>query len=147
MSTAGSCADAPARAAGRVTDAEVLAGLGVVGLGVACLLSPTGIEDGPVVCPFRLATGLPCPGCGLTRSWVYLVHGRLGDALLANPFGLVTVALVIGLVVAVVRAHATGRAGPRLDRLVRHPVARVVLTAWAVFAAVRLVLAVQGAPL
>lgn len=144
MSTAARCAEAgldprtpPHR---RLTDAEALAGLGVTALLVSCVLSPRGIEDGPVLCPFRLATGLPCPGCGLTRSWVYLTHGWWRESLLAHPFGALTAAFVVGLAVLVVRARLTGRVGPRLDDVVRRRLTRVVLLAWLGFAVVRLVL-------
>lgn len=34
----------------------------------------------PTVCPFNHATGLPCPGCGLTRAFVSIAHGHLVDA-------------------------------------------------------------------
>lgn len=29
------------------------------------------------LCPFRAATGLPCPGCGMTHAFVCLGHGNL----------------------------------------------------------------------
>ena len=32
---------------------------------------------GPVLCPLRFATGLDCPGCGLTRSFAATSHGHL----------------------------------------------------------------------
>ena len=41
----------------------------------------------PSVCPFFNATGLPCPGCGLTRSFVCLAHGHLFEALRWHPLG------------------------------------------------------------
>lgn len=41
----------------------------------------------PVVCVFRRLTGLSCLGCGLTRSFVLLVHGAWLDAFRANPVG------------------------------------------------------------
>lgn len=49
----------------------------------------------PSVCPFYNLTGLPCPGCGLTRAFVCLGHGRFGEALHWHPLGW----LVFGLFV------------------------------------------------
>ncbi len=106
------------------------------------MLSPAGIEDGPVLCPFRRVTGLPCPGCGLTRSWVYLAHGWWRESWLAHPFGAALLVVVLALGVVALRARVTQRPAPDLNRLVRHPATVVVLVAWAVFALVRMVLAV-----
>ncbi len=39
-------------------------------------------------CPFKYLTGVPCPGCGTTRSVISLVHGDLHRALFYNPLGL-----------------------------------------------------------
>ena len=36
-------------------------------------------------CPFRLFTGLLCPGCGGTRALHQLLHGRPAAALALNP--------------------------------------------------------------
>lgn len=41
----------------------------------------------PVLCTFRRLTTLPCPGCGLTRSFVLFAHGQLADAFRANFLG------------------------------------------------------------
>lgn len=38
------------------------------------------------LCPFALMTGLPCPGCGMTRAVVALVHGEWSVALGYHPF-------------------------------------------------------------
>jgi hypothetical protein len=35
--------------------------------------------------PFRLLTGLFCPGCGSLRALHHLLHGRVGQALDLNP--------------------------------------------------------------
>jgi hypothetical protein len=42
----------------------------------------------------RQLTGIPCPGCGLTRSLISIAHGRLGDAWRFNPAGLLFFAVV-----------------------------------------------------
>ena len=41
----------------------------------------------PSVCLFYHLTGLPCPGCGLTRSFVFLGHADWQDALRWHPLG------------------------------------------------------------
>jgi hypothetical protein len=48
-------------------------------------------------CPLRAITGVPCPFCGMTTSVESTVHLRLGDALAANPAGLVVVAAALWL--------------------------------------------------
>ena len=60
---------------------------GAAALGAACVFSPSGVESGPPLCPFAVMTGLPCPGCGLTRSWVAFMHGDVGSAFTFNAFG------------------------------------------------------------
>lgn len=52
---------------------------------------------GGVPCPFRLVTGLKCPGCGITTMILALGRGDVGAALAANPFLLVTLPLPVGL--------------------------------------------------
>lgn len=41
----------------------------------------------PVLCPSRVLAGIPCPGCGLTRSLVAAAHGELGRAFEFHLFG------------------------------------------------------------
>jgi len=38
----------------------------------------------PILCVFRRVTGIPCPGCGLTRSFAFFMHGDWMSALQAN---------------------------------------------------------------
>ena len=48
-------------------------------------------------CAFHQATGLWCPGCGLTRGVYQLLHGHLGAALSYNiftPFAIAAIAIV-----------------------------------------------------
>lgn len=48
----------------------------------------------PTICSLRRVVGMPCPGCGLTRSFISLAHGRIGAAWNYNPVGLLLFALV-----------------------------------------------------
>ncbi|GAB24176.1 MAG TPA: DUF2752 domain-containing protein [Gordonia polyisoprenivorans] len=126
----------------RLAASEIAAVVGVAGVGVACALSPAGIEHGPILCPFRLVTGLPCPGCGLTRSWVYGVHGDWSQSFAAHPFGLPMIAAIVALAITVVIARVTRRRPPRLERLLWNPVAKVVVAAWLIFSVVRILLVI-----
>lgn len=113
---AGSC---PARYAGRVTvearsdlrlsstgalGAAVVGLAGAAAVGAACVFTPSGIDAGPGICPFAMMTGLPCPGCGLTRSWVAFMHGDVGAAFRFNVFGPILLVLTI---ITVILATAT----------------------------------------
>lgn len=52
---------------------------------------------GPDLCPLHRVTGLPCPGCGVTRGLLHLSHGDVDLALGANPFVLVLWPLLVAL--------------------------------------------------
>jgi hypothetical protein len=41
----------------------------------------------PTLCAFKLATGHPCMACGMTRSWIHVMHGHGTAAILQNPLG------------------------------------------------------------
>lgn len=36
-------------------------------------------------CPFRVATGFTCPGCGITRALHQILHGHFVSAFILNP--------------------------------------------------------------
>ena len=55
-------------------------------------------------CPLRTLTGVPCPLCGMTTSVEATAHGHLGDALAANPAGILAVLAALVLLVAPPRA-------------------------------------------
>src|ERR1700716_3309549 len=80
------------------------------------LLPPAWASAGPPLCPFRLLTGLPCPGCGLTRSLVSLLHGDLSAAVLSHPPGPIAASILLALVIIEVRrawgAAHSGVIGP-----------------------------------
>jgi uncharacterized protein DUF2752 len=116
----------------------LVAGFGLVALCAAAALDPTAVEHGPVLCPFRLVTGLPCPGCGLTRSWVYLAHGHWGESFTANPFGVVALLFVVVAVLPTALCVVRRRSFPTLRRLFDGRVVWVVVAAWLAFGVVRL---------
>lgn len=127
-----------------VTSTEVVAAIGLGGVAIAALLPAGGIEDGPVLCPFRALTGLPCPGCGLTRSWVYLMHGDIGSSLASNWFGPLLIIAVIALVVVSVRARLAGKRPVDLDKLVRAPMVLGFFALFVAYGVVRLALTAAG---
>ena len=40
-----------------------------------------------IVCPFRLATGLPCLACGCTHAFHFFVRGQFVAAFFSSPLG------------------------------------------------------------
>ena len=53
-------------------------------------------DDGPTVCPFALATGMACPGCGMTRAAAHLIRGDWATAVGYHPLVPLIAALSIG---------------------------------------------------
>ena len=56
----------------------------------------SGFENGPILCPFRLLTGYPCPGCGGTRAMGAICLGQFDKAWSLNP---ITFAVCLVLIV------------------------------------------------
>ena len=52
-----------------------------------------------IPCPFRLITGLSCPGCGVTRMCLSLFHLDFSGAFRANPA--LMILLVPGAILAI----------------------------------------------
>jgi len=75
--------------------------LGVlIGVYVLSIALPMPGGDGlilrlPTICPFDHMTGLPCPGCGLTRAFVSMAHGHVVDAFRWHALG--PIVFLIGL--------------------------------------------------
>lgn len=47
------------------------------------------------LCPSRELLGLPCPGCGLTRSVLLILRGRFAESWQLQPFGYAWLALAV----------------------------------------------------
>ncbi len=70
------------------------------------------------LCWLHALTGLPCPGCGMSRAVAAVSQGELRVALGANPFVLFVWPLFVVLaVLAVLPARWAKRAEARLDRM------------------------------
>ena len=102
----------------------LLVGLGCLPFAFGALAGRDGDAGLLPACPFRAATGLPCPLCGATRAFALAVRGD-GDFTSYN-------APWVGVAALMVVAGALALAGVRLPRA-RAPVAVavVVAVAWA----------------
>ncbi|GAB99222.1 hypothetical protein GONAM_08_00130 [Gordonia namibiensis NBRC 108229] len=119
---------------------------GAAAVGAACAFTPAGIAEGPGICPFAFMTGLPCPGCGLTRSWVAFMHGDSGASFRFNVFGpilliltIVTVSLAVATLVRRRRSPLEGWRDVVLGRA-----GAILLGAWLTYGLVRIVDAAAG---
>lgn len=77
-----------------------VASLGAAGLGTASGSDADWSSSTPILCPFRLATGLPCPFCGLTRSLFAAGQGRWQASFDLHPLGpavLLLAAVMLGV--------------------------------------------------
>ena len=66
-----------------------------IGLACGCAAAAVlhiGDEDGTVLCPFRLATGGWCPGCGATRAFRAMTHLDVSRAFTLNPWAILVLA-------------------------------------------------------
>lgn len=68
------------------------------------------------LCPFRLLTGLQCPGCGTTRALHELLHGHLVAAFMLNPLLLLALPFALYAFVRYTALALRGRA-PRPNAL------------------------------
>jgi hypothetical protein len=88
---------------GRLSHWVVLAACGAIFSG-ALLLSPVSPASShltlftwelPSTCSFHNLTGLPCPGCGLSRSIVAAVHGDLAGSWEYHRLGALTLFYIV----------------------------------------------------
>lgn len=71
---------------------------------IARILSPNPLGHGTHTqlglppCGFLVATGLPCPGCGLTTAFAHMARGEVLAATAANPFGVMLFLVTLSFV-------------------------------------------------
>lgn len=118
---------------------RIAAGLGVGAIITAFAVTPAVSSSGPTLCPLRLITGLPCPGCGLTRSWIAAAHGELADAFSYNFFGPISLIATIAFVVAVGVLLVRKRAAASVTPVLRSPIVTAVLVIWVLYGVARVI--------
>lgn len=93
----------------------IAGGVAMVHVGLAV----TGLPGWP--CIFKAALGLPCPGCGMTRATVALLHGDWLEALRLHAFApLLVIAagaiVVTGLLPTALRSRVRTKMGSLEER-------------------------------
>jgi hypothetical protein len=72
-------------------------------------LLPVGWRSPVPLCAVKAISGADCPGCGMTRAFLLIGHGRLDEATGAHPLAVPVFLIVAGLAVAgAVRAVRNG---------------------------------------
>jgi hypothetical protein len=61
------------------------------------MLLPTGWESPVPLCLVKGLTGLDCPGCGMTRAFLLIGHGRFADAAAMHPASIPASLIVAGM--------------------------------------------------
>lgn len=117
----------------------ILALISFVGLIIARLWPVPSVDGGDPSCIMRLLTGLPCPGCGMTRSWVHLAHGDVVTAFEYNLFGPLAMAAAAGLVVYTVVALVRRQPTERLFDQLNPKILMVLMGLWLSYSVVRMV--------
>jgi hypothetical protein len=79
---------------------------------------------------FKVVTGYPCAGCGLTRSVIAAAHGHFGESFRWHPMGLLLVWAMWAAGALMVYELLTGKPLPWEVWLRRYG----VLVGWALFA-------------
>jgi hypothetical protein len=120
-----------------VSSDAVLA-LGALAACAAVALDPTRAASGPILCPFRLATGIECPACGSVRAWVAATSGDVGAALDHNAFAVVLLVATVVLVAWRVVSSIAPMPRPDVGRLLASPAMLVAVSAWVAWWAVGL---------
>jgi hypothetical protein len=64
-------------------------------------VSPVQFANHFTICPLSLAGFEHCPGCGLGRAMVLLLHGKLAESISMHPLGIFALGLFVVRIFAV----------------------------------------------
>jgi len=84
-------------------------------------------------CGFYTVTGIPCPTCGVTTSFVEAAHGRFKKSFFTQPLGLFVFAGICAGVIILTAALATNKSLFRLKLPVSACTMAIVILAVVVF--------------
>jgi hypothetical protein len=88
------------------------------------------------MCPVAIVTGYPCPGCGLTRATMALLHGDLHEAMHLHPLAPVVSPLVGGFLAYAVLAYVVVGRWPAVQGPAAARMAAAGIALWVVMFAV-----------
>lgn len=57
------------------------------------------LESDQSFCPFKMLTGFPCPGCGITKSLVYFYEGNWYKSIYYHIFGPLVVLFCLATII------------------------------------------------
>jgi hypothetical protein len=89
----------------------------VITLAVLYVLNPVDHQLMPK-CPFKLLTGLSCPGCGFQRAIHALLHGRIAEALGYNYWLVFALPYLIAVIVEKWALH--GKWQKKAEAVIEH---------------------------
>ena len=118
----------------RTWNAPILAGLianrkeGLILAGAAGVHMSLFMTGLPVwSCPIRAATGVPCPGCGLTTATAQLLHGDLTASFQSHAFAPV---FLVGISVLMIASIMPGQVHKRVVEAISRFEMRTGMMSW-----------------
>jgi len=120
-----------------LADRWLTGGLGGVALAALVAAAFFPFHALPTMCAFKLGTGHPCMACGMTRSWIHVMHGHGLAAVLQNPLGTALALIAIASVAYLSLRQFVGlpalrlRASGREAWTIRGSIIAIVLINWA----------------
>jgi hypothetical protein len=117
-----------------------------LGIASAAQVAATALHLPGMQCPFQRLTGIPCPGCGLSRACAAMITGDANHSLRMHAFALpVLIGVALLLLAATLPTPARAKLGDAFARLERTTgVTFLLLTALLVYWLGRLLYAPQA---